>query len=131
MQQRGRKSSFSVVPISVDGAPARLKPPPSLSSAERAAFIELIAACSPKHFVEADIPLLVSFVQATLISRALAAQALNDASVIPAWEKAVRVQATLATRLRLSPQSRTDPQTIARQQRSVAPQPWGKQKEAS
>ena len=40
------------------------------------------------------------------------------------WEKAVRMQATLATRLRLSPHSRISPKTVARQQPRRGPWPW-------
>jgi len=41
------------------------------------------------------------------------------------WEKATRMQATLATRLRLSPQARTDPKTIGRQMpQRIGPPPW-------
>jgi hypothetical protein len=41
------------------------------------------------------------------------------------WEKATRMQATLATRLRLSPQARTDPKTIGRQMpQRIDPPPW-------
>ena len=45
-------------------------------------------------------------------------------SKIMLWEKAVRMQATLATRLRLSPQSRVDPKTVGRLQVSHGPRPW-------
>ena len=54
--------------------------------------------------------MLVSYVQATLLSRVTA----RDPKMIAVWEKATRMQATLATRLRLAPQSRTDPKTLAR-----------------
>jgi hypothetical protein len=39
----------------------------------------------------------------------------GDASSLPVWEKAVKVQAMLATRLRLAPQARLDPKTVGRQ----------------
>jgi hypothetical protein len=43
------------------------------------------------------------------------------------------MQATLATRLRLAPQARTDPLTIARQQASYhsGPNPWSEKVEES
>jgi hypothetical protein len=71
--------------------------------------------CSAKHFVPSDLPLLISFVQATLLSRKAIAKAAGDKDALATWEKATRMQATLATRLRLAPQSRTDPKTLARQ----------------
>ncbi|MGB9394444.1 MAG: hypothetical protein WCB32_06625 [Pseudolabrys sp.] len=83
-------------------------------------FTELVAACDARHFVESDLPLLVSYVQATLLSRSTA----RDPDKIAIWEKATRMQATLATRLRLAPQSRTDPKTIARGLQRLGPQSW-------
>jgi hypothetical protein len=50
-----------------------------------------------------DTPLLVSFVQATLIARSTA----HDPDKAQLWEWSVKLQATLATRLRLAPQART------------------------
>ena len=125
MRQRGRKSAASLVVVS--GAPPRLEPPADLSDEEKALFLELVNACSPRHFVESDKPLLISFVQATLLARGSAGKAM----LISTWEKAVRVQATLATRLRLAPQARMDPKTVGRfQQNSGGPRPWDVLKDA-
>lgn len=119
MRQRGRKSVANLV--RVDGAPPRLNPPADLNDDEWMLFVELINACSPQHFVQSDLPLLVSYVQATLLARSMA----RDPEKIAVWEKAVRMQATLATRLRLAPQARTDPKSIARQAaRRLGPPPW-------
>jgi hypothetical protein len=119
MRQRGRKSLANLVTLSVDGAPPRLEPPANLQDDERALFTSLVAACDPRHFVQSDLPLLVSFVQATLLAQG----AVHDEDLTK-WEKAVRVQATLATRLRLAPQARSDPKTVARQQPTQSPPPW-------
>ena len=110
--------------IAVDGDPPRLDPPLHLTDVERSLFTELVAACSPRHFVASDLPLLVSFVQATLLARQAITRASTDASMLSTWEKACRMQATLATRLRLAPQSRYDPKSVARQQPSRFPLPW-------
>jgi hypothetical protein len=75
---------------------------------EQTLFLEVFDACSPGHFVTSDVPLLVTFVQTTLIARNAATSAANDLHALAVWEKAVRLQAMLATRLRLSPQSRLD-----------------------
>lgn len=123
MEQRGRKSSEKLG-ILVDGQAARLDPPEELSEAERAIFVEVTDACNPRHFAMSDLPLLTSFVQTTVIARNAAASALNDMQALAVWEKAVRLQAMLATRLRLSPQSRLDPKTVARRQPSPLPRPW-------
>jgi hypothetical protein len=68
-------------------------------------FRKLIADCAPDHFVPSDRPLLVSYVQATLLARRAAKSMTTDASFAAAFEKAVKIQAMLATRLRLAPQS--------------------------
>ena len=65
MAQRGRHSSaaLSVIP-SVDGQPEKLRPPASLTEAERDAFVRIVAACDPRHFVPSDMPLLASYTRA-------------------------------------------------------------------
>src|SRR5215469_2767354 len=109
MLQRGRKSAANLALPPVGGKPLPLKPPACLRNRERKLFRELVAACDPRHFAESDLPLLASYVQATILAR----DAICDRDVA-VWEKAVRVQATLATRLRLAPQARLDPKTLAR-----------------
>jgi hypothetical protein len=127
MAQRGRRSAgANVLPLSVNGLPPRLTAPSGLSTAERTLFNELIGACDSRHFVRSDVPLLVSYVQSTLLSRRAAAKLAKNPGMVPIWEKATRMQATLATRLRLAPQARTDPKTLARQLAAFqpGPQPW-------
>ena len=114
MKQRGRKSAASLAALSIDGQPLRLDPPADLSDAERNVFVEVTNACGSRHFVASDLPLLVSFAQTTVIARGAATSAASDLQALAVWEKAVRLQAMLATRLRLSPQSRLDPKTVAR-----------------
>jgi hypothetical protein len=122
MLQRGRKSSAVDLALPrVDGAPPRLKPPSYLRNRERKLFREVLASVDPRHFVESDLPLLASYVQATI----LAQQAVRDPDQIAVWEKAVRVQAVLATKLRLTVQARADPKTLARRvPQSRKPAPW-------
>ena len=123
MLQRGRRSTASLValPVSVDGSPRRLEPPADLRADEKTLFLQLINAATPHHFVETDKPLLISFCQATLLARGTA----NKPTKIATWEKAVRAQMALARSLRLTPQSRTDPKTLARkQQQYTGPTPW-------
>jgi hypothetical protein len=124
MQHRGRKSAAELAIPNVSGEPPRLDPPPSLTDAERSLFVEIVEACSPKHFVPSDLPLLLSFIQSTLLSRQAIQNAAKDAGALATWEKATRMQATLATRLRLAPQSRMDPKTLARQQPQLVRPPW-------
>lgn len=87
-------------------------------------FTELVDACTPDHFRVSDEPLLISFVQATLLSRQAVAKAATDSAALTLWEKATKMQATLATRLRLSPQTRLDPKTVARRRPEPLKMPW-------
>jgi hypothetical protein len=81
-----------------------------LSKAEQELFTTLVNACDPRHFIEGDLPILVSFVQATLMVRQLA----YNANKISEWDKVVRAQMALARSLRLTVHTRLDPETVAR-----------------
>lgn len=109
MRQRGRMSANHIA-MATDGKPSWLKPSSRLTKSERALFVELVASCPPDQFVKSDRFLLESFVQATAMVR----NAARSPKKIAMWEKAVRTQTMLASRLRLSPSSRTDPRTLAR-----------------
>jgi hypothetical protein len=124
MKQHGRKSAEAVAAPSFEWQPPRLDPPEELSDAERSVFVEVTNACNPRHFAASDLPLLVSFAQTTVIARSAGANAASDPQALAVWEKAVRLQAMLATRLRLSPQSRLDPKTVARRHPLPGPRPW-------
>jgi hypothetical protein len=118
-KQPGRKSADTAA-LLTDDSPPPLDPPKYLNAAERELFKELIASISTRAFVPSDMPLLVSFVQATLLSRKTA----GDPEQIGTWKEAVKVQAVLATKLRLAPQSRLDRKVAGRIQARVAPDPW-------
>jgi hypothetical protein len=81
-----------------------------LNAAERALFKELIANTHPRAFVASDMWLIVSYVQATLMAR----QTARDPEQNAVWERSVKLQAILATKLRLAPQSRLDRKTVGR-----------------
>ncbi len=120
-----RRSFASLTTLPVNGERRRrLAPPSTLNDAERALFQEIVGSCSPKHFVLSDRSLLVTFVKATLLAEQASRDAATDDGELARWEKACRVQATLATRLRLSPQARADPKSILRQQPNAGPHPW-------
>ena len=121
MQKRGRKSGAELSIITTRSGHHRLVPPLDLNAAEAKLFRELVASCAPEHFLHSDLPLLVSFVQATLLSRRAATALAKNVEMIGIWEKATRMQATLATRLRLAPQARTDPKTISRRSSNYHP----------
>ena len=67
-----RKSTAELAALKVvalDGKPPRLRPPPSLNEAERAVFIDLVAAAKSDHFVASDLPLLTRYCEAIVASR--------------------------------------------------------------
>lgn len=120
--KRGRKSSAEIaVRPGANPASSRLRPPADLGKNEARLFREIVASCSPSHFVHSDAPLLAAYCTAVCISRDAARELATDAAAIVAWEKSTRMQATLATRLRLAPQSRADPKTVARRQSEWRP----------
>ncbi|MGC1995195.1 MAG: hypothetical protein WA704_14785 [Pseudolabrys sp.] len=117
MRQRGRRSAAAEEVISVDGRSPPLQPPRYLNKAEKQVFAELAAT---RHFVPTDSGLLASLAQATVMARRAARDPANSA----AWERSVKVQAMLSTKLRLTPQARTDPKTVGRRQDRFYPAQW-------
>jgi hypothetical protein len=122
MRQRGRKSlAANLVDFNQSGQRPRLIPPETLTNPERELFLATVNACSPEHFRGSDMPLLVAYVQATV----LAQSAAGDPDKFAMWERAVKTLAMLASRLRLSPQSRVDPKSIGRMvPPSPGKEPW-------
>lgn len=106
----GRRSINDIITPNVKGEAARIVAPASLTPRERNIFSEIVAACSPQHFRTSDIPLLQSYVTATLTARATA----SKPKMFFIFEKAARLQNSLATSLRLAPSTRSDPKTVAR-----------------
>jgi phage terminase small subunit len=121
--KRGRQSiaELSVVPI--ESARKRVEPPSDLDPKTEKLFRELVEACHVDHFVKSDIPLIVSYASATLMSHRLfkAAQKNGNEDAIKAWERVCRTQTMLARALRLAPQSRDNPKTVARRFRDNVP----------
>jgi hypothetical protein len=79
---------------------------------------KVLGSVSPLHFVQGDVPLIIAYCEAIVIER-WAANLMGDENTdtlqaLKAWEKATRLVATLATQLRLSPQSRMHARTAAR-----------------
>jgi phage terminase small subunit len=115
MAQRGRKSGTKLVVMPrFDGTPERLSPPSSLSEAERAAFLQIVGSCSPRHFLPSDLPLVVSYACAITLDRVAAEHLRDEGAVVNGkpspWlvvqEKQHRAMVSLSLRLRLSPQGR-------------------------
>jgi hypothetical protein len=121
MRQRGRKSAAQLAINNVDGTPPRLATPTGLNTKERVVFEALIASTDPRHFRKSDIPLIVAFTQATLLSHRLG----RNAARTKEWETATRTLIALSTKLRLNPHSRADAKTIGRMEPpSGLRKPW-------
>jgi hypothetical protein len=116
--QRGRKTQGA---LTVNGDPPRLTPPPNLTTAQRRMFIDLVARCPAKQFAPGDVELLALYVCACVLAQSAVRKAGKDLRALTVWEKSTRAAAMLATRLRLSPQSRTDPKVITRGQMAHPP----------
>src|SRR5262245_7532250 len=113
MMQRGRKSAEALQVVHIDSV-ARLRPPPGLTPAEASLFRRVVSQCAADHFTASDTPLLVAYCQAVLLTRWAFKHLGEDGAAFQTWQMAARTLATLSTKLRLCPHSRTDPQTIPR-----------------
>ena len=126
MGQRGRRSASELGVVSVDGKPSRLAPPDHLGTDERRRFAELVANCEAGHFRPTDAALLCRYVESDALGERAARELRDGGPVLDGkaspWiviqEKAIRAQVSLSMRLRLSPQSRLDPKTVARSKAS-------------
>jgi hypothetical protein len=107
-------SAFNVLSPTFSRSTSRLTAPASLTDDERSLFQEQ-AALWP-HLSEGDAPMLATYCQAITLARAAAREPNVDA-----FDKVARLQATLATKLRLTPQARTDPKMLARRMADRAP----------
>jgi hypothetical protein len=122
MLQRGRKTAGKIGAVGINPPP--LTPPTFLTTDEQALFTEIVDACDVRHFRVQDLPMLSSYVQACFLARTTAKCAADDPEMVTIWVTAVRAQLTLATKLRLTPQTRSDPKTLARKEPYVGPRPW-------
>jgi hypothetical protein len=124
MIRPGRKSaSYRSAPPFDVGLP-RLQAPEFLSDEERSLFNDLIESCAVEHFARSDLPLLTAYVQAIQLSRSAIRHAGDDPAALQQWDRATKMIGMLATRLRLSPQARSEPRSVARHLPSRLPRPW-------
>lgn len=131
MKQRGRISAAAMSMIGVGDEQARPSPPAGLSEPEREMFATIVAGCDADHFRQTDLPLLSRYCEAAILAEQAALELRNGAVLngkpspwIVIQEKCVRAMVSLSMRLRLSPQSRVDPKTLARQPQYSGPKPW-------
>jgi phage terminase small subunit len=100
-----RKSAAELSVIPIDQRASRLRPPASLSEAERTMFIDLVAAVDAKHFRPSDLPLLCRYCEAVVLAEQAAAELRRAGAVVNGkpspWvtvqEKAVRAMVALST----------------------------------
>jgi hypothetical protein len=107
----GRRGIDALMTPMISAKEARVIAPASMTPAAKRLFKEIVDSCDPSHFRDAEIPLLQSYVVATLMARSTA----NKPKQFSTFEKAARLQKSLATSLRLSPSTRTHPEKLARQ----------------
>jgi phage terminase small subunit len=115
-----RKSQASLSVVRIDAGQSRLRPPASLSEAERAAFIDIVSTTKANHFVASDMSLLCRYAEATVLAEQAARHLRDEGPVIAGrvspWiviqEKSVRALVSLSMRLRLAPQSRIDRKVV-------------------
>lgn len=108
-----RRSAASLAVVPLDTRAVRLRPPKDLPQPEADVFVALVAANPPSHFRESDLPLLLQYVAAAVLSERALAE-LRSAPLIEGrpspwltvFEKASRATLGLSMRLRVSPQSR-------------------------
>jgi hypothetical protein len=113
----GRRSQadLTVVPIDASRSRPSLTPICQLKSDERRIF-DLVAR-ENVHLTPLDTPMLTGFVRAS--AGMLKADSVED------FEKLSRVALSFATRLRLTPQSRMHPRSLARRHAAQQPSYFG------
>src|SRR5262249_33789164 len=127
---RKSAAAYAIEGLRVDGQPNRLQPPADWSPQATAVFSRLIEASAREHFRQSDLDVLKRYCQAVVdladeqLSRdghVIAGKPSPWLTVQAAANKAI---ATFSVRLRLAPQSRSDPKTVARQALPTLPTPW-------
>jgi phage terminase small subunit len=123
LEKPGRKSAADLAIVPIESARKPIKPPTDLKPQEAEIFRQVVASCDANHFRKSDIPILTAFATATL-SRYYAGVIGEGEGAFKLWEAATRLQISLATKLRITPQSRSDPKTIGRHEPLEGPFPW-------
>jgi hypothetical protein len=119
MRKRGRPSTEDQATTSNGSGSVRLSPPSHLSAKAAAIFRHVVSSTPPGQFSDSDVYLLATFAAVTaLIENAAreAGQADKDdhAQKLKMFNDLAKTQVMLATKLRLSTQSRTRAETTAR-----------------
>jgi phage terminase small subunit len=129
---RKSAAAYAIEGLGVDGRPTRLQPPADWSPQATAVFARLIEASAREHFRLGDLDVLKRYCQAVVDADLADQELARDGYVIDGrlspWlavqAAANKAIATFSVRLRLAPQSRSDPKTVARQALPTMPTPW-------
>ena len=116
MRQRGKQSAASLEASPSESTRPTLRPPPHLSASEARLFNEVVTSAPSGQFSAGDVYLLTSFVRVTLIcDQAIKALAKANDKTRPTrmkmLDQGIKMQALLATKLRLATMSRIGPRT--------------------
>src|SRR5262245_11805117 len=120
MRQRGRKSEASnLAVIPVENTRHQLTPPDHLTDSEADLFREVLANTPPNQFSFADVYLLSTFCQITMLvreqmRRVQGAKQDRRAAELKLLLDAVKSQSLVATKLRLTTSARTAAHVISR-----------------
>lgn len=135
MTPRGRKSAAALAIVASNPLPQRMAPPAYLTAAQRDLWLDVVNTKPAEWFGPDSAPLLVEFVRAVETCNLLAgpvarAMAEGDPAEIQKILKVRDVEAKraadLATKLRLTQQSRYTPQAAATANKRAqgAAKPW-------
>jgi hypothetical protein len=123
----GRKSEAALALTVIDVQAQRLKPPAYLKKEERAIFEHVVNHSAPQHFKENEQPLLALYCASIHLARFYVDAIGDDPGAHKLWVENARLAASLATKLRLTPQTRFDARAAERYSVTLsaeAPRPW-------
>lgn len=135
MSTRGRKSAASLAVVASNALPQRIEPPGYLSPAQAALWVDVVNTKPADWFGPDSAPILVEYVRAVETCNQLAGPiaATMDggnpkeiASILTVRDREAKRAADLATKLRLTQQSRYTPQAAATANKRAqnAAKPW-------
>jgi hypothetical protein len=68
-----RKSAAAraMEPLIPHEEPVPVQPPPTLSEAARAVFLDLVSSCDPEHFKQSDVTMLAQYLRGGIVGGAV------------------------------------------------------------
>src|SRR6266536_5225500 len=112
---RGRRP-FETTDVPYGGDSRRIQPPAGLGEAAKRVFLDTVVSCPLSQFRPADVPMLCRYAEACAVAEEAAGKLAVEDPVTPdgkvsPWfrvhQEASKTIATLATKLRLGPRSRS------------------------